>query len=129
MTILCVAFWATFLLVLVEHVSKQCLLYAVGCATVYVVTSHIDHNLSFHLIIWKLYLQCHMCNSSHTSHRCHTRHHCHMTIPLVICHLIGSLQQLLDSVYMEFYILKRSFSLGMNLLRFSSRGRNDQGTK
>jgi hypothetical protein len=27
-----VAFWATFLLVLVDHVSKQCLLYAVGCA-------------------------------------------------------------------------------------------------
>jgi hypothetical protein len=33
MTALCVAFWATFLLVLVDHVSKQCLLYAVGCAT------------------------------------------------------------------------------------------------
>jgi hypothetical protein len=32
MTALCVAFWATFLLVLVDHVSKQCLLYAVGCA-------------------------------------------------------------------------------------------------
>jgi hypothetical protein len=31
MTALCVAFWATFLLVLVDHVSKQCLLYAVGC--------------------------------------------------------------------------------------------------
>jgi hypothetical protein len=30
---------------------------------------------------------------------------------------------------MEFYILKRSFSLGMNLCRFSSRRRNDQGTK
>jgi hypothetical protein len=50
-------------------------------------------------------------------------------IPLVICHLIGSLQQLLESVYMEFYILKRSFSLGMNLCRFISRGRNDQGMK
>jgi hypothetical protein len=32
MTALCVAFWATFSLVLVDHVSKQCLLYAVGCA-------------------------------------------------------------------------------------------------
>jgi hypothetical protein len=30
---------------------------------------------------------------------------------------------------MEFYILKRSFSLGMNFCRFSSRGQNDQGTK
>jgi hypothetical protein len=32
-------------------------------------------------------------------------------------------------VNMEFYIFKRSFSLGMNLCRFSSRGRNDQGAK
>jgi hypothetical protein len=31
MTALCVAFWATFLLVLVDHVLKQCFLYAVGC--------------------------------------------------------------------------------------------------
>jgi hypothetical protein len=30
---------------------------------------------------------------------------------------------------MEFYILKRSLSLGMNFCTFSSRGRNDQGTK
>jgi hypothetical protein len=30
MTALCVAFWARFLLVLVDHVSKQCLLYAVA---------------------------------------------------------------------------------------------------
>jgi hypothetical protein len=50
-------------------------------------------------------------------------------IPFVICHSIGSLQQLLESVYMEFYILKRSFSLGMTFCRFSSRGLNDQGTK
>jgi hypothetical protein len=30
---------------------------------------------------------------------------------------------------MEFYILKRSFSQGMNLCRFSPRGQNDQGRK
>jgi hypothetical protein len=30
---------------------------------------------------------------------------------------------------MEFYILKRSLSLGRNLYRFSSRGQNNQGTK
>jgi hypothetical protein len=48
---------------------------------------------------------------------------------LVICPILGSLQQLLENVYMKFYILKRSLFLGMNLCRFSSRGRNDQGTK
>jgi hypothetical protein len=39
MTALCVAFWATFFLVLVDHISKQCLLYAVGCAIAEVVFS------------------------------------------------------------------------------------------
>jgi hypothetical protein len=42
MTVLCVAFWATFLLVLVDHVSKQCLLYAVGCAIL--GPNHVDKN-------------------------------------------------------------------------------------
>jgi hypothetical protein len=46
---------------------------------------------------------------------------------LVICPIIGSLQQLLENVYMKFYISKRSLSLGMNLCRFSYRGWNDRG--
>jgi hypothetical protein len=44
MTALCVAFWATFLLVLVDHVSKQCLLYAVGCAIVRKSVRNLIHS-------------------------------------------------------------------------------------
>jgi hypothetical protein len=48
MTALYVAFWATLLLVLVDHVSKQCLLYEVGCAIIdsLYLTTYLSFSIS-----------------------------------------------------------------------------------